>query len=148
MALVQASRRVAAPADRAWSLVTDWSAHGRWIPLTVVTVDPAGPQSGVGTRFVGRTALGPVGFDDPMVVREWEPPADGRPGRCRIDHRGPWVAGWAEITVTPETEGSRVEWREDIYPRWTPRVADPAVRWIGKVLFDGTLRKLAAELAG
>jgi hypothetical protein len=31
-----------------------------------------------GTRFVGRSYLGPVGFDGPMTVTLFEPPTEGR----------------------------------------------------------------------
>lgn len=149
MALVRSSRRINAPAVAVWNLVTDWTAHGRWIPLTVVTVvtvDPGGPAGGLGTRFVGRTALGPIGFDDPMTVTQWQPAVAGGSGRCRITHQGPWVLGWAEIEVRPEPSGCTLTWVEDVRPRWTPRFADPLVSRVGKVMFDGTLRKVAAEV--
>ena len=149
MALVRSSRTIAAPVEPVWQHVTDWHAHGRWIPLTVVSIDPGSPAvRGLGTRFTGRSALGPVGFDDPMVVTEWHPPTDEDGGRCRIEHRGRWVVGWAEIEVAPAGTGSRLSWTEDVEPRGVPRFLDPLVSRIGKVLFDGTLRKLAAELDG
>ena len=141
---------VPAPAEAAWGLVTDWAAQSRWIPLTTVTVDhlpPAGP--GIGTRFTGRSRLGPVHFDDPMEVTELQPPAGAEPGRCRIRKLGPWLTGWAEIIVTggAPAGGSRVTWIEDIRPRWTPRLADPVVAAVGSVFFGRVLRKMAAEFA-
>ena len=147
MALVRSTRHVEASVDRVWTLVTDWPAHTRWIPLTTVTIDSDSPvRSGPGTRFTGRTALGSVGFDDPMTVTVWQPPADGEPGRCRVVKRGRWLTGWAEIEVAGERLGSRLTWLEDVRPRWTPRAADRAVALFGRLLFDWTLRKIAAEL--
>jgi len=146
MALVRSSRRIEASPDEVWQLVTDWAAHSRWIPFTEVTVDPAGPPSGLGVRFVGRSALGPVGFDDPMTVTDWQPPTDDRAGACHIEHQGPWVRGWAEIRVMPDGSATELSWIEEVRPRWTPKFADPVVARIGRVLFDGTLRKLAAEV--
>jgi uncharacterized protein YndB with AHSA1/START domain len=149
MALVRSVIRLDAPADRVWALVTDWPAHSRWIPLTRVTIDPDSPaHTGLGTRFTGRTALGRVGFDDPMTVTEWQPPEGERPGRCRVVKRGRWLTGWAEIEVQPDGIGCRLSWIEDVRPRWTPRAADPAVSRVGKLLFDRTLRRLARELSG
>lgn len=146
MALVRSARRIEAPAPLVWERVTDWHAHGRWIPFTVVTIDADSPASrGLGTRFTGRSALGPVGFDDLMTVTGWQPPTGDQPGRCRIEHRGRWIKGWAEIVVQPAGSGTELEWIEDLRPRWTPRFADPVVSRIGRVMFDGTLRKLAAE---
>ncbi|MDQ2838073.1 MAG: SRPBCC family protein [Actinomycetota bacterium] len=148
MARMRSVREIAADPERVWALATDWTAHGRWIPLTVVSIDLDSPSSsGLGTRFTGRTALGPVGFDDPMTVTGWQPPQDGQPGRCRVVKRGRWLAGWAEIEVSPTETGSRLVWTEDVSPRWTPGVADPLVSLIGGRLFDRTLRKLAAELS-
>ena len=149
MACVRSSRELpGVAADTAWKLVTDWPAHGRWIPLTTVTVDADSPTgSGPGTRFTGRTALGPVGFNDPMTVTQWQPPADGRAGRCRVIKRGNWLAGWAEIEVLPVGDGCRLVWTEQLAPRWTPRLADPVVSAIASALFDRALRRLAAELS-
>ncbi|HYJ74105.1 MAG TPA: SRPBCC family protein, partial [Kineosporiaceae bacterium] len=63
-----------APPERTWKALTDWPSHGRWVPLTRVTVlTPS--ASGVGARFVGRTGLGPLAVDDPMEVVEWREPA-------------------------------------------------------------------------
>jgi hypothetical protein len=136
------------PALAAWELVTDWPAHGRWIPLTTVTLDADSPvAAGPGTRFTGRTALGPVGFDDPMTVTRWQPPADGQAGHCRVVKRGSWLAGWAEIEVLPAGDGSRLTWTEEIVPRWTPRLVQPVVSVIATALFDRALRRLARELA-
>ncbi|HEX2903078.1 MAG TPA: SRPBCC family protein [Jatrophihabitans sp.] len=149
MALVRAVRRIEAPVELVWDRVTDWQAHGRWIPLTVVSIDQDSPATrGLGTKFTGRTALGPLGFDDLMTVTEWQPPHDGAGGRCRIEHRGRWVGGWAEILVEPDGAATRLSWIEDVQPRWTPRFVDAAVSRVGTVLFGGTLRKLAAELEG
>jgi hypothetical protein len=149
MALVRSVRQLDAPVERAWALVTDWPAHGRWIPLTTVSIDPDSQATqGLGTRFTGRTALGPIGFDDPMTVTVWQPPDDDKAGRCRVVKRGRWLAGWAEIEVRPADGGSRLSWLEDVRPRWTPRLADPVISRVGKLLFDRTLRRLARELSG
>ncbi|MGI8666371.1 MAG: SRPBCC family protein [Jatrophihabitans sp.] len=148
MASVRSVRELPADPQTVWTLITDWPAHGRWIPLTTVTLDADSPvQVGLGTRFTGRTGLGPAGFDDPMTVTEWQPPRAAEPGRCRVVKRGRWLAGWAEIEVSPAGAGSRVVWTEDVSPRWTPGFAAPLVSLIGNRLFDRTISRLAAELA-
>jgi hypothetical protein len=129
-------------------LVTDWPAQSRWIPFTTVTVEGPGPTgAGLGTRFTGRTQLGPIGFDDPMEVTEWQPPAGGVAGRCRVRKLGPWLTGWAEIEVRPGSGGTRVQWIEEVRARWTPRIADPLIAAVGSVFFGRVLRKMAAEFA-
>lgn len=148
MAPVRTDIIVAATPRQAWELVTDWTSHSRWIPRTRVTLDSDSPvPAGEGTRFTGRTALGRIGFDDPMVVTEWQPPDESGNGRCRVLKRGPWLTGWAEVKVAATDGGTRVSWLEEVRTRWVPRFADPLVSAVGSVLFSRVLRKMAAELA-
>ena len=81
----------------AWALVTDWPAQSRWIAFTKVVIVKS--DDGLGTRFTGRTKVGPVWFDDPMEVVVWEPPVDGARGYCKVQKFGPWILGSAEIEV-------------------------------------------------
>jgi hypothetical protein len=140
-------REVAAPADQVWSRLVDWPAHGRWVPLTAVRVTSAGAP-GVGTTFVGRTGLGPVGFDDPMTVTRWEPPAAGREGKCTVRKTGRVVLGGAEVSVLPL--GDRrcsVHWTEtaDVAGlRWLP-LAGRLTALAGRLAFHRLLRRMAAE---
>ncbi|PZG90195.1 hypothetical protein C1I97_30675, partial [Streptomyces sp. NTH33] len=65
------------PVDEAWRRLTRWSRHADTVPLTRITeVTP--PPTRVGTVFVARSGIGPLGFDDPMEVTVWRPPAGGR----------------------------------------------------------------------
>ena len=152
MARIRTELTIDAPAEEVWALVTDWPAQSRWIPLTTVALDRRSPAgSGLGTRFTGRSRLGPIGFDDPMEVAEWQPVTEGTPGRGRIRKLGPWLTGWAEIDVRPAGSGAQVTWSEDVRLRWLPRFADrvlgPVIGVVGSALFGRTLRKMAAELA-
>ncbi|HYO31342.1 MAG TPA: SRPBCC family protein [Nocardioidaceae bacterium] len=129
-------------AERAWARLTDWVAHGELVPFTTVTY--ATPtRVGVGTQFVARTSVGPVGFDDPMEVTYWQPPLADTSGRCRMVKRGRLVRGWAVLTVTPTPEGCLVTWTEDIRIRFVgPLLSVPvgivAPRVFGR-LVDGLL---------
>jgi hypothetical protein len=144
-----AAARTPAPAARTWQLLTDWPAHGRWVPLTVVRV--LTPQGrGVGARFNGRTGIGPLGFDDPMEIVEWREPAAGVPGRVRLVKQGRVVLGGAEIEVedTPGG-GSVVRWTEDVQvaPVGLTRPFDRVVAVLGRRAFERALRAMARELA-
>lgn len=136
------------PTD-AWQRITDWVGHGRHVPFTAITVEPLGP-SRVGTVFTARTALGPLGFDDPMEIVEWQPPTDGgsgqpdHPGRCRLEKRGRVMLGWAEISVQPAGTGSQVSWREDAVPAHLPKFAHPVAALVGRLLFGRVMRRLLA----
>jgi hypothetical protein len=134
------------PPAEAWARVTDWPRHGRFVPLTTVTVDHV--PSRVGTVFTARTAVGRVGFDDPMEVVSWQPPeADGAGGHCRLEKRGRVMLGWAELTVEPHGTGSRTTWREEARAAKAPRFADGVSATAGRLLFGRVLRKLLDDPA-
>ena len=136
-----------ASVDDAWALITDWPAQSRWIALTQVFV--VHQADGVGTRFRGRTRVGPSQFDDPMEVTIWEPPVDGRRGSCKVQKFGPWILGTAEIEVGPGPGGPRrtiVTWKETVRLRGVPPIFNPVVRMMGGILFRMTMRQAIAEL--
>lgn len=140
-------RRTPRSADDAWARVTDWERHGHFIPFTTVSRLP-GPAEGVGRIFVGRTALGPLGFDDPMEVTYWRPPSGGKPGVCRIVKRGDVVTGWAVLTVEPDGRGARVRWNESA--RFA--IAGPWLDWLtdlgGRLAFGHLVDGLLDDGAG
>lgn len=121
-----------------WSRVAALSDHTDTVPLTTTIADP-GPL-GVGWGFIVRTALGPVHFDDTMVVEVWDPP---RQWRIRKTGR---LSGWAEVTVTPYAGGSRLTWTEELWfgasgplQRVTTRIGDLT----GPILFGRVVDRLA-----
>lgn len=137
-----------ASAERTWRALTDWPSHGRWVPLTSVRVlTPTG--RGVGARFVGRTGVGRLGFDDPMQIVEWREPADGVPGWCRVVKQGRLLVGEAWFEVLPRTSGgSVVSWTEDveIAPVRLTRPLAPLIRLVGRLAFTRSLRAMSREL--
>jgi polyketide cyclase/dehydrase/lipid transport protein len=141
MALFAVSEDSDRSPEDAWNLLVDWPAHARYVPFTEIRVTTPGP-GGVGTVFVARTHVGRLGFDDPMEVVAWHPPADGAPGRARIEKRGTVMTGWAELTVEPHGTGSRSTWREDITVARVPSFAAAPTRLSSRLLFGRVLRKL------
>ncbi|WP_262703070.1 MULTISPECIES: SRPBCC family protein [Streptomyces] len=134
MAPFRIERRTPLSVDETWRRLTDWPRHGAPVPLSGVTVRPAGPTR-VGTVVVVRTGVGRAGFDDPMEVVRWDPPTGDTPGSCRLEKRGSVVLGWAEIEVSPRDSGSEVVWREEARIRGLPRLFDPPTVWAGRLLF-------------
>jgi Polyketide cyclase / dehydrase and lipid transport len=137
-----------APPEVTWQAITDWPAHGRWTPLTRVRVlTPV--ASGVGARFVGRTGVGPLAFEDPMQVVEWREPAPGVPGHCRVVKQGRVVLGEAWFEVAGRPGGSRVTWTEDIdlAPARLTRPFGALIALAGRLAFTRSLRAMARELA-
>ncbi|MET8504863.1 SRPBCC family protein [Streptomyces sp. NPDC004787] len=145
MSRFRIARAVALAPDEVWRRLTDWPAHGALVPLTRTRVLPPGPN-GVGTRFTARTGLGPFGFDDPMEVVVFEPPAPGRPGLCRLEKRGRVVRGRAAFEVTgTDTGGSRVVWDEELRLRGAPALADPLLAAAGRRVFGRALDALLSD---
>lgn len=148
---------VAAGVPAVWDRLTDWPAHTRWVPLTTVRVTTP-LAAGVGARFTGRTSLSAVGldrlgFDDPMEVTRWRPPADGLAGSCGIRKLGRLVRGAASFDVTPmpEVDGrprSRVVWEGDLVlpPRTLTRLLAPLVSLAGRLAYGAALRQMAREV--
>ncbi|GAB4098310.1 SRPBCC family protein [Sinomonas halotolerans] len=102
------------PPAEAWDRVLDLRAHGRVAPLTRLTEGADGARDlRPGHRFVARTAVGPVGFDDVMTVAEVAPPASGAPGRARIVKSGQVIRGEVRLTVSAHDGGSSVRWEQD-----------------------------------
>ncbi len=155
MTAFSVSREVRAPAAQVWDLLVDWHRHAGWVPLTSMRVDENGGH-GVGSTFVGRTAIGPVGFDDVMRVAAWRPPDGEAPGRLRVEHVGRVVGGEAGLEVRPVTpDRCTVTWWEDMRllpglpagaARFVRLVGGPPTRVAGRLLFGRVLR-LAADQA-
>ncbi|MFE0175774.1 SRPBCC family protein [Streptomyces sp. NPDC059002] len=143
MALFQFTKDVPLPAAETWSRLTAWERHADAVPLTRVRVRTP-PPTRVGTVFVARSALGPIGFDDVMEVVEWQPPRDPAPGRCRLEKRGTFVTGWAEIEVYPHTPHSRVIWREDLRVRHLPALCDGLLARVSVRMFTRAVTRLTA----
>ncbi|WP_371493973.1 SRPBCC family protein [Kitasatospora sp. NBC_00374] len=141
MALLRITRRSPLSAAEAWRRMTDWERHAGPVPFTAIRVTSASPR-GLGAGFTARTAVGPVGFDDPMEVTRWQAPQPGRPGLCRLEKRGAVVTGWAEIEVRPQPDGSVVQWREDVRVTALPRLFDGPTAWCGRLLFGRVMRRL------
>ncbi|MFJ7496151.1 SRPBCC family protein [Streptomyces sp. NPDC097727] len=138
MAVFRIERFTSLPAAEAWRRVTDWERHAAQVPLTTITV-PTGLTTRIGTVFVARTGVGPLGFDDPMEVVRWTPPAAGRAGLCRLEKRGSLVLGRASIDVYPTDSGSHVVWVEELTVRLLPRWADPLLAGAGRRIFGRVL---------
>lgn len=141
MASFEVVRHTHLTADEAFARLTDWPGHARFIPLT--TIRQVGLiRDDVGERFVARTSVGPLHFDDPMEVVFWQGPADDAPGVCRVDKCGRVVVGSTVITVTPSNEGSVVHWQEDASVRFLGPLASWPTQFAGRRIFGRLLERL------
>lgn len=131
------------PATVTFARLVDWERHTAAIPLTALSYEGAVRQ---GQRFVARTSLGPLGFDDVMVVELLRPPAGDRqgdvPGLVEIAKHGRVLGGSVRWTVTPLESGSRVEWIQHLVVPRLPRFADPLAGAIGRRLYGMGVRRI------
>lgn len=99
----------------AWARVLDLRGHDRFIPFTRITQGLAtADELHPGHLFTGRTAVGPLGFDDVMTVESITPPTGSAPGRARIVKGGPLVLGAVDLTVSAHDGGSTVRWSQNL----------------------------------
>jgi len=133
-------------ASTAWARVLDLRAHDRLVPLTRVTGDAwSADLLQPGSRFVARTSLGPVSFDDPMVVDEIRPPTADSAGVARIRKEGRVIRGSIELRVTPTQRGSRVEWEQEIRVRGVPRALGWVTAGASRAAYGMVLRRLLKQ---
>lgn len=132
------------PAPVAWERILDVHRHGVVVPFTTVRGDALYAAELVpGSRFVARTGLGPLGFDDAMVVDEITTPTEESAGLARIRKEGKVVRGWIELTVMPRPPGgSMVEWVQQISVLGVPEVASPVAAAVAKAAYSRALRRL------
>jgi carbon monoxide dehydrogenase subunit G len=128
------------PVEAAWNTLTNWQAHGQWIPLTKMIVLNKGEQPGLGDKFIGRTGIGALVFDDVMTVTRFEAP--GTRGFCEVTKSGRLVKGNASFAVAATDAGTVVTWVEDIpLPAWIDTLIGWALKALGAAVFRSALRK-------
>lgn len=129
----------------AWDRILDLPAHSAVIPLTSLRGPALTGHLTAGSTFVARTGWRRMGFDDPMVVEQWQPPTAETPGRCLIRKTGRTVTGAIDLTVSPRPGGSSIAWRQRIGIRGVPAVAAPLVRLVAERAYRQTIRLLLAH---
>lgn len=122
----------------------DLAAHDRLIPLTSVRSEPPSVPLAEGARFIARTGLGPLGFDDPMEVVVWRPPGPRHPGRATIVKHGRVITGRIDAIVTARegSAGSTVYWTQQIGCPWLPTFLDRPVTFVARLAYARMLRRL------
>lgn len=102
------------PPVAAWERIWDLDRHTEVIPLTVVALEPPATALAEGAGFAGRTALGPLAFDDTMRVEVWSPPTEGGVGHAMVVKTSRLLGGRIEVEVAPVADGSRTTWRQSV----------------------------------
>ncbi|ROR52943.1 carbon monoxide dehydrogenase subunit G [Luteococcus japonicus] len=97
-----------------WDRLWDLDRHTAAVPLTRVGSSDGSPLR-EGHRFVARTQLGPVWFDDRMVVETWQPPLV-----AVVEKTGPILTGTIRARVEAAGLGSRLHWEQEFGARGIP----------------------------
>jgi len=130
---------VAAEPAATWRAAVDWPRQREWIWATRVS-----GGHGAGAEVTGRTGIGPIGFTDPMVITEWDPPR-----RCVLKHTGRVVRGTGTFEVAPHGPGSQFRWVEHLQlpvPPAVGRVAGLVITPVAEWALRSSLRRFARLL--
>lgn len=131
--------------DEAFRRVLDLRAHDRIIPFTRVSPALRAEDLRPGTRFVARTGIGVLGFDDPMRVEAVHAGGPSEPASAVLVKEGRAIRGSIRMQITPTPAGARVDWTQHVRLPWLPGFLQaPAAR----LLRFGYRRVLTQLLAG
>jgi uncharacterized protein YndB with AHSA1/START domain len=109
MTLFSVAVHTSASPEQVFRVLTDWSRHREWMPLTRAWV-VNGDGQGTGSRLAAFTGIGPLGFVDTMVITRWDPPH-----AVEVRHTGRVIRGTGRFLVLPRAGGgSVIVWEEDL----------------------------------
>lgn len=135
MARVTVSVIVPAPIGDVWDDVAQLETHTEWMADAAALEFVGERRSGVGTKMVVETRVGPLRTNDRLEFVGWDPPR-----RMEVLHNG-IVRGVGAFTLSEEAGGTRFTWSEKLTFPWflggpvTATVAAPILRriWRGNL---------------
>jgi len=96
-----------ADAETVFNYMTHWAKQSEWVLFTDVSMTSKQPNQ-LGTTLSARTHVGPIGFTDTMIIKEWLPP-----NTCTVEHTGRVVRGIGIFTVEKLSDKkSKFTWQE------------------------------------
>ncbi|MFT5267296.1 MAG: hypothetical protein ACI88C_000720 [Acidimicrobiales bacterium] len=144
MALIDftVSHQFAAPSRLVWDEMIDWPSHADWIPATRIELDTDNSQI-EGATFTGYTGYRKLALVDRMRIStiEWDEPTAR--GSCEVEKLGPVLQGRAGFTVSPNGDGSNVDWFEQVAVPYLPSFLAPIVNKLSALGFSLGMRRLA-----
>lgn len=126
--------------ERLWAALTDWASHGDWVPATSVRLLHGAGE--VGTRFVARTGVGPLAFDDHMTVTVLDPMTR----RAVVEKTGPLLFGEAGFSIIETPTGCQLSWFEDVTVPRAPKALGWVATYPARASFVIALSRLRRQL--
>ena len=147
MVSIEVAINIPVPVSEVWEELSDVSRHVDWM-ADAEEIEFIGTRtSGVGTRFLCRTKVGPLRTTDQMTVTEWEPGA-----AMAVEHVGLFKgSGRFVLQELAGGEATRFVWSENLTFPWY--FAGPLGATVAKpiltAVWRGNLKRLRAQvLAG
>jgi uncharacterized protein YndB with AHSA1/START domain len=145
-ARIELSIVLRATPDRVWAELADFASHPEWMDDAATVTFLGEQRTGVGTRIVAATRVGPLRATDHMEVVEWD-----EERLIAVDHLGS-VRGSGRFEIQSVPDGTEMTWREELrFPWW---LGGPLGEWVaGPILtriWTGSLQRLKrrVELSG
>ncbi|MFT7650240.1 MAG: hypothetical protein ACI8Y4_005009 [Candidatus Poriferisodalaceae bacterium] len=144
MALIDftVSHQFAAPSRVVWDEMIDWPGHAEWIPATRIELDSDNSQI-EGATFTGYTGYRKLALVDRMRISAIEWDETTTQGSCEVEKLGPVLQGRAGFTVSPNGDGSNVDWFEQVNVPYLPSFLAPIVNKLSALGFSLGMRRLA-----
>lgn len=138
MPRITVERTVPVPVTDAWDAISDLSSHTKWMRDAHSIEFETESTTGVGTRMVVDTRIGPLRTIDRMNVTEW---VEG--SSITVEHVG-IVTGLGTLSVTEDVGGALVTWEETLrFPLW---LGGAVTAWLARpiltAVWRGNLRRL------
>ena len=129
--------------DQVWAALQQIDRHVEWMHDAVAIRFVDEQTSGVGTKFLCDTKVGPFKLVDHMTITEWQPAAP-----MGVSHTGV-VTGEGRFTLHEVGKQTRFEWEEKLrFPWWLggPIGASIAGPLVLRPLWRKNLRALKRQI--
>ncbi|MDF1596397.1 MAG: SRPBCC family protein [Acidimicrobiia bacterium] len=142
MARITVSIEIEAPLERVWGEAADLAAHVEWMADARSIEFLTDQRSGVGTRMLVETKVGPLQTNDVMEVTGWD-----EQHSIDVRHQG-IITGQGSFRLEASRTGTRFTWTEQLAFPWylggpvTALAARPILRWIWRRNLEGLRRRI------
>jgi carbon monoxide dehydrogenase subunit G len=101
---------IRAPSETVWRYLVDWEKLDRWMTEARDFKVTSEHREGVGVTAQATISIAGVTTRDSIRVTRWQPPT-----LLEIQHLG-WVSGFGVMECVPEWSGTRLMWKETLWP--------------------------------